>query len=1615
MKNFDKKNIEDILALTPMQEGMIFHYLKEPESDAYFEQLSLSIKGDIHLDSFEQAWNFVIRTNEMLRTVFRWEKVENPVQIILNEHQLQLKYYDFSVKAAGERENFLEEIKVKDREEKFDLKEVPFRVTLCKIQKTNYEMIISNHHILYDGWSNGIILREFFNAYNDLVNGKALVKPGKGAFKEFVHWTKSQDRENNEKSWKEYLKGLDSGTELSIKKRNRKEITGTGRYQFRFEREIRDKLGDFARKHRRTLASIFYSAWGLLLQRYNSSDDVIFGTTISGRNANVPGIEEMVGLFINTLPLRIQTRSNETIDDLLYRIGYDLQTREEYESFSLADIKQFSDIDPGRELFDSIVVLENYPLALMSENGLMPEQQQSLSVESYCMKEQTNYDLTVGITIFEEIEVSFVYNEGVLDNDSIINMSRHFMNIIREIIQNPGKMVKDVELLSTHEKQQLLETFNDTDRQCAHVRMVHELFAEQAGRTPDHIALVGQISNAFGETSLRTKSQELRAVTYKELNEKSNQLAYFLQERGIQPDTIVAIMVERSIEIVIGILGILKAGGAYLPIDPDYPDQRIQYMLEDSNVGVLVTTPKLQVKVKVEDNSKQPLLPLQFIDIKAHPAFASEPFLSTLTSTSTCQVSSTNLAYIIYTSGSTGTPKGVMVEHRNLVAYLNAFEHEFHWGPGDTILQQASFTFDAFAEEIYPILLKGGKVAILTKDEVRDVRQLSGFLLKHRVNIIDCSPLLLNELNHLETTGIDYIHTFISGGDLLKREYINNLLKRGQVYNTYGPTETTVCATYYKCSLQEPSKPPIGKPICNYQVYIPDLWQALVPIGVPGELCIAGAGVTRGYLNQPELTAEKFDHDLWDYQDYQDEKQKAPGKNDRQLCNHASMPSPHHPNTPIPHSPHSPNSPHSPHSPHSPIYRTGDLARWLPDGNIEFLGRIDLQVKIRGFRIELGEIEHHLLKHENIKNAVVRVFENSEQGEAYLCAYIVSEKQFETSHLREYLSNELPDYMIPSYFIRINGIPLTSSGKIDRHELPEPGITLKKEYTAPRNEIEEALVNIWSDILGINRKQIGIDDNFFELGGHSLKASRAAAIIHKELNVILPIAELLKFPTIRKLADYMSQEQKSTYLCIQMAEKKEYYPLSCAQKRLFILQQVEKSDMTYNMPGMLVLEGKLEKGRLEETFRRLIERHESFRTSFKMVQGEPLQVVHHEVEFEIEYYNMKEVEIKVEVEEDRSSVNRKSLEGTRGLAPLFEESAAALISSFIRPFDLFKAPLIRVGLSRLDDNRHILVIDMHHIISDGLSIGIFINDFMTIYAGKEKELSPLRVHYKDFSLWQTSKIGREAIKQQEQYWLKLFAKEIPMLELPWDYPRPLKRSYEGDTLVFTIKKDVTHALKQLANDEKATLFIVLISVYYVLLSKLSWCEDIVVGIPTAGRRQSELYPVIGMFVNTLALRNYPSGEKSFKAFLEEVKKQFPEAFENQDYPFENLVEKIAARRDPSRNPLFDTLFSLQNLDMPEIEVPGLTLKPYDFNPSISRFDMTWLGEEKQGTLRFTIEYSTKLFKEATIKQFGEYFKMIINAVLEDRAARLKDIEVSPGLTELEETTYEEEAAGDFGF
>lgn len=1040
MSKLDIKNVEDIIELIPMQQALLLQNIKNLDSDQYFEQLSLDILNSLNFEIFEEAWKLVVESNEMMRTVFRWEGIEKPIQAILRSHKVDIRYVDYSIKSEIEISGLVENLKIKDREEKFNLTEVPFRITLCKINEKKYVMIISNHHIIYDGWSNGIILNEFLYNYNTIAEGKACKPFKKNNFKNFVKWTQAQDIVKSEEYWRQYLNGLDIKTELPIKKKVNTQMQFAEEYKFNIKKQDVEK---FVKETRITIATLIYTAWGILLQRYNDNEDVIFGTTVSGRNAKLTDIDSIVGLFINTLPMRVKTNENDTIKDLLYKVKCDLELREEYEFTPLTNIKKCSELDNRDELFDSIVVIENYPL-----DSTVLKKEGKISFDSYSMFELNNFNITLGVTLFEDIEISFNYNKEVFEYEDIKALGQHFNLILLDMINNPNKMVKDVEILSNKEKTKIIYEFNDTKMDYQNNKTINCLFEEQVKKTPDNIALI------CGDKQL----------TYKELNQKSNQLAKLLVKMGVKKDSVVGIMAERSIEMIISIMATLKAGGAYLPVDPQYPYARKQYLFDDSKVNTLITQKKL-IEINKLNMGEYPLENIIFADDEKNYTENSDDF--------DVYNEPSDLMYVIYTSGTTGKPKGVMVEHRNMVAYMEAYFKLYEITSQDATIHLVPFSFDLFGEELFLALLKGGKFIIPKENEFRDMNKLYDLIVKNNVSIVSCSPLLLNEFNKFPK--MKSVHTFVNGGDVLKEEYINNLLDYSKVFNGYGPAETTIGATHHRVvSSDSEASISIGKPMKNYKIYVLDKNKKLLPIGVPGEMYIGGDGVARGYLNNIGLTNEKFMDDPFFQQ----------GR----------------------------------------MYKTGDIVKWRRDGNIDFIGRVDEQVKIRGFRIELGEIENQLQEHKNIEGAVVLANE-TKQGNKYLCAYIVSDKEIEKDELVKFLSKELPDYMIPVKFIKIDSIPLTVNGKVDKKKLLqifEVNDDTNKNIILPRDDIEKKIVDIWSEILEMN--SISIYDDFFEIGGDSLTLIRVYSAVNKEFPESVTMQDLFDYRQCNQLADLIKKK-----------------------------------------------------------------------------------------------------------------------------------------------------------------------------------------------------------------------------------------------------------------------------------------------------------------------------------------------------------------------------------------------------------------------------------------------------------------------------------------------------------
>ncbi|MCP5103203.1 MAG: amino acid adenylation domain-containing protein, partial [bacterium] len=1284
----------DYYPLSSAQKRLYLLYQLDTGSTAYNVPETMRLEGPLHKEKLEKTFTRLIRRQESFRTSFHMEAGE-PVQRV--HEQVEFEIDDYEGLRGGA----------------FDLSKAPLlRVGLREIAAQVHLLMVEMHHIISDGFSIGVLIRDFMALYN----GDELA-PLRVRYKDFARWQSrffaSAALKRQEEWWLRQFAGEIPVLELPTDY-NRPVMQSMEGNSVTFEVGAGETaaLNALALRQESTLFMVLAAVYSVLLARLGSREDVVIGTPIAGRRH--ADLEDIIGMFVNTLALRSQPGGHKTFETFLQEFRDRTLQAFENQDYQFEDLVERVSVkrDTSRNpLFDVLFALQNTDLPEIRVPGLTLKPH---PVENRISK----FDLVLnGVESGGCLIFRLGYAVKLFMEETVQRFTRYFKNILSAVIQNPGTGISSIEILSEEEKHHLLIEVNRSDRDFPAHKTLHQLFEEQANKTPDHTALAHIIHRSY--------------MTYSQLNRKAGHLANRLSAQGVAPGDIVAIKAERTADVIIGLLGILKAGAAYLPIDPDFPRERIDYMLKDSNAKILLRSEDVGNRLAC---SSPP-----------DPAPGNE-YLAT------------GLAYILYTSGTTGRPKGVMVEHRSAVNIVTWYAASYRIRPGTHQLLMPELTFDPSVNQVFGTLLHGASLYLIRKELLFDIEGLRSYIDKYRVDVIYTVPQLLNELL-VSGPLLKSVRLVISGGERLDNAFKDAVMGKGYVlYNQYGPTETTVDVLMEKCSKRDVT---LGTPTFNARCYIFDRYRNLVPVGVVGELYIGGVGVTRGYLNRPELTADKFNRSYKSYR----------------------------------------------------TYRTGDLCRRLPDGNIQFLGRMDHQVKIRGFRIELGEIENRLLSHDRVTDAAV-VDKQYPSGEKYLCAYIVSQT-VEAGELKEFLGALLPAYMVPAYFLNLERLPLNPNGKVDRKQLPDPTMDQGEQYATPRDEIEKKLARIWEQLL---EGEIGIDDDFFERGGHSLKGARMAAVISKELNVNLPLAELFKTPTIRGLAVYIRDTAGIKYtpsVPLEAVEKREYYPLSSAQRRLYLLQKGDKESTAYNMPRAVLLEGDLDKERMENTFSALIERHESFRTSFETVKGEPVQKIHTHAEFKI------------------------------GLG---EAPSLPLISQFVHPFDLSRPPLLRVELRKIEEQKHFMVLDMHHVISDGASSGIFYREFMALYGGEHLPAPQLR--YTDFAVWRNRADQLAAVAEQEAYWLGEFAGDIPVLDLPYDFPRPARRNFAGNTCFFEIGEEETLALNRLAREEGVTLFMVLLAVFTVLLSKLSSREDIVVGTPVLGRRHADLQGIIGMFVNT---------------------------------------------------------------------------------------------------------------------------------------------------------------------
>lgn len=1038
-----KENTQDILPLTSLQEGLLFQYLKKTNSTEYVNQLELTVQGAVDFNCFNKAWQAVTDANEMLRAAFAWEKVKNPVQIVQKRWDVLCDYFDLSYYSPAKQALILKEVKENAIAAVNNLNSIPFATTLIKIAENSYVILVSNHHIIYDGWSNAILLEEFFSVYQSLQDNTPYQFKKKGRFKSFVALQGTHD-EKSENYWAGYLSNYNC-TRFTDKKASGTNTDGHENFNFKLPNELFLALQKFGQSHGCSLASIFNAAWGVLLQKYGNANDVVFGTTVSGRPEKLSNIENTVGLFINTVPVRVVNAEGQTCIDIIRKSFHDSMDRRDFENLALSRIIECTE-SKDSNLFDSIIVYENYPL---NEDKCAAD---GLTIESVNIIESTHYQIAVVIRESNGIEILYTFKEGVLDKNEIGHFNKRFIKILETFVKNEQLSIDELDILIAQEKKTILNEFNNTDKEYPVYKNIVELFEEQVALSPQQQAL------CFKDVS----------ISYDEFNRKVNKVARFLQSRKIACGDILAIAMERSIDMLIGIYGIIKAGGAYLPIDPHHPENRIQYIIENSGAKLLL--------VNSADSG----------------ALAEEPYAVCINNEQIAQFADTNLnvaipadspLYVIYTSGSTGNPKGVLIQHKALLNRLQWMQDRYPLTADDTLLQKTTYTFDVSVWELFWWSFYGAKLHILDPDAEKNPEKLAEAIERNNITVLHFVPSMLSSfLEYVKQLGLNskllpVRQVFVSGEEL-KSSHAKDFFKvfeNASLSNLYGPTEASIDVSYFDLDKNNiPDIIPIGKPINNIRLYILDKRNQLQPVGVPGELVIAGVGLAKEYINNPELTAEKFPSSLR----FSDER----------------------------------------------FYRTGDLAKWLPDGNIEFLGRIDFQVKIRGFRIEIGEIESRLSEHESIQNALVLVKGNA-NAENELVAYYESEADINAGGLKKYLLQHLPEYMIPAYFVKVSKFPVTSNGKIDRKSIGKiDHLQSVGSAITPDSGLVQEIAVAWEAVLG--HKNFDSSSNFFEVGGNSLKIIRLSSMLRAKLKISLSVPVLFDHPTISSQIDYLNSNNK---------------------------------------------------------------------------------------------------------------------------------------------------------------------------------------------------------------------------------------------------------------------------------------------------------------------------------------------------------------------------------------------------------------------------------------------------------------------------------------------------------
>ncbi|MBA3712217.1 MAG: amino acid adenylation domain-containing protein [Pyrinomonadaceae bacterium] len=1537
-------------------------WLLQQDGTAYCSVCAIMIDGSLDVARLHSAISEVVMRHEILRTSFhRTAGIKVPVQVIHDSGSFGWQQIDLSEEDAETQEAKLTKLYEQERVRGIDFEGgMVLHATLSALSPDRHGLIIGLPSLCADAQTLRNLFIEISQCYGAQRDQSA---EDPYQYADFSEWRNElvesveAEAERGRDFWRKQETGAPTSVTLPFEARPGTEaaavhVAAPERVEVRIDAAVADSIRKLAAHSGDTPEAMLLACWQTLLWRLSGQAEVSVGYVSDGRKYEE--LRGAAGLFAQAVPVRVEIEGRARFIDFVARVGEKVSEAKEWEAYYDGSEAASGSDSQALAIGGIGYQYEQREAAPYEARGVRFHlERQHSRIERFKLKLNC---VRVGESLLAEIE----YDERAYERASVEQIAGYYQHLLSSAIAQPEAQLSRLQFLTEHQRRQLISEWNQTTAEYPRERCIHQLFEAQVERTPNAPAIV-------------SADQQ---ITYGELNERANQLAHHLRQLGVGPSAVVGLLMDRSIQMMVGVLGILKAGAAYLPLNTDHPAARLSHQLSDAAATVLVTETKLAAELPKYEGHVL-CLDRDRNQIESAPLSNPEPVATP-----------EDFVYVIYTSGSTGVPKGVAVRHRNLVNYTHAISQQLQpgatgenqraaaneeqtGGAASTAARQwqyasvTTISADLGNTSIYPALTSGGCLHLISYDAATDATSFAHYLEQHPVDVLKIVPSHLSAL--LASSGGRRVlpqRYLVFGGEALSWELVRRVRESlggsqtCRIINHYGPTETTVGSLTYHLgeandeqqqqSAEQSATVPIGKPIANTQAYILDEQLQVVPTGVVGELYVGGEGVAAGYLHQEEQTRERFIVD-----------------------------------------------PFSEHA-EARMYKTGDLVRYLADGQIEFLGRRDDQVKIRGYRVELAEVEAVVREHEPVREAVV-VAREDQPGDKRLVAYLVAanEQALKTDKLRAFLREKLPEYMVPQTFVLLKALPLTRNGKVDRRALPDPEqeqAELRRDFVPPRTPTEEVLAGIWAEVLGL--EQVSVHDNFFALGGHSLLVTQVISRARATFEVELPLRSIFESPTVAGLADSIEVARQSVKsmqsLAILPVTRRENIPLSFAQQRLWFLDQLEPGNFLYNVPRAFRISGDLNVEALRRTFDVIVARHEVLRTTFATVDGNPVQVIAESLSVGLPIVDLSQLE-----ENEREAEARRRV---------LEEAQ--------RPFDLQSGPLLRTSLLRLGEKEHVLLLTMHHIVSDGWSAGILFRELRALYEGFSTELSTdqppplpeLPIQYADYAVWQREWLQGEVLEKQLAYWREQLGGVLPVTELPTDRSRPAEQTFRGTFRFVTFPNQIMDGLDALSQSEGATLFMTLLAAFQTLLSRYSGQEDMIVGSTTAGRNRAEIEDLIGFFTNTLMLRTNLSGDPSFRELLGRVREVTIGAYAHEDIPFEKLVEELDPERILSRKLLSRVRFALDNAQQP-LHFPGLTLSRFEYDSGMARYDLALFMEKSEQGLSAHWTYKTDLFDAATITRMSNSFETLLSSIVARPDAQLSALKA-----ELVEADKQQQAA-----